>query len=161
MRRYCLDANALIEPWNKYYSMKRCPEFWDIIDNLGKDGIVFCPDQVKREIDKIDDGLKSWISGKPYLIRQETTSVQEHVRKILATFSSLIIVGADRSMADPWVIAHAMAENAVVVSKEYVARPNQKSTRVKIPDVCQHFKVPCISDFEFVDEIGLKLKATL
>ncbi|MBI5416427.1 DUF4411 family protein [Candidatus Poribacteria bacterium] len=161
MRFYCLDTNVFIEPWNKYYSMKRCPEYWDILDNLGKKGTVFCPDQVKREIDKVDDLLKQWLNTKPYFIRQETEDVQLRVREILKAFPNLIMVGANRSMADPWVVAHAMVVNAVVVSKEYGINQDQNNSRIKIPDVCRHFKINCISDFEFIDEIGIKFKASL
>ena len=160
-KKYCLDANAFIEPWNKYYAIGRCPEFWDILDDLGKKQIVFCPDQVKREIDKVDDGLKAWLNTRHFFLRQETEIVQQHVRAVLKTFPQLINVGASRSMADPWVIAHAMAEQAVVVSKEYLVHPGQKSTQIKIPDVCKHFKIDCINDFDFVDELGIKFKASI
>lgn len=160
-KKYCLDTNAFVEPWNKYYSIKLCSEYWEILNNLGQKGIVFCPDQVKREIDKIDDSLKDWLNSKPYFIRQETEEVQKYVRKILAKFPYLISVGANRSMADPWVIAHAMAENATVVSKEYIANPSQRNSRIKIPDVCQHFKVNCINDIDFNGEIGIKFRASI
>jgi len=160
-KKYCLDTNAFVEPWNKYYSIKRCPEYWEILDGLGKKGTVFCPDQVKREIDKVDDALKDWLNSKPYFTRVESESVQRHVREILKIFPHIISVGANRSMADPWVIAHAIAENAVVVSKEYITNPNQRNSRIKIPDVCHHFKVTCINDIDFIDEIGIKFKASL
>ena len=160
-KKYCLDTNAFVEPWNKYYSIKRCPEYWEILDDLGKKGTVFCPDQVKREIDKVDDTLKDWLNNKPYFIRVESESVQRYVRDILAIFPHIISVGANRSMADPWVIAHAMAENAVVVSKEYITNPSQRNSRIKIPDACHHFKVTCINDIDFIDEIGIKFKTSL
>lgn len=160
-RRYCLDTNAFIEPWNKYFSMSRCPEYWNIIDKLGQGNVVFCPDQVKREIDKTDDALKAWLNARTHLVRAETVEVQKIVREILKEFPHIISVGAERSMADPWVIAHAAVEKAVVVSKEYVESPKQGATRVKIPDVCRHYKIPCINDFAFVDEVGIKFDARL
>lgn len=160
-KKYCLDANAFIEPWNKYFSIQRCADYWEILNDLGVKGIVFCPDQVKREIDKADDGLKEWLNSKPYFIRAETEEVQKNVRKILAQFPQLISVGANRSMADPWVVAHAMSDSAIVVSKEYAINTTQKISRVKIPDVCSHFKITCINDFQFIDRIGIKFKASL
>jgi len=54
-----------------------------------------------------------------------------------------------------------MAEQAVVVSKEYLVHPGQKSTQIKIPDVCKHFKLACINDFDFIDELGIKFKASI
>ncbi len=161
MRRYCLDANAFIEPWNKHYSMKRCPQYWEILDKLGQDKIVFCPDQVKLEIKKVDDGLNEWLSARPHFVREETEEVQKRVREILKQFPFLISVGANRSMADPWVIAHALVEKAVVVTKEYKSSSIQSPSRVKIPDVCAHFKLPCLGEFEFIDEIGVNFEASL
>ena len=161
MKKYCLDANAFIEPWTKYYRPAFAPTYWEVLDNLGKRGVVFCPDQVKREIEKTDDSLKDWLKARPYFIREETIEVQERVRQILQKFPLLISVGANRSMADPWVIAHAMVEEAIVVSKEYVSRENQKETRIKIPDVCAYYGVHCISDYQFIEEVGIKFSARM
>lgn len=58
---YCLDTNVLIEPWNKYYSMDLCPEYWDVIDDLASKGIVFCTKLVRKEIENIDDKLNLWV----------------------------------------------------------------------------------------------------
>lgn len=155
-RLYCLDTNAFIEPWNKYYSMVLCPDYWAFLDNLAINGIIFCPDEVKREIDKMDDTLKAWLSDRPHLIHPVTEDVQMHVRDILAKFPNLVQQSSNRSMADPWVIAHALAEKAIVVSKEFKTHPNQNRDKVKIPDVCREYKVRCINDIEFVSEIGIR-----
>jgi predicted nucleic acid-binding protein len=161
MKKYCLDTNAFIEPWSKYYRPAFAAPYWEVLDDLGKKGIVFCPDQVKREIDKTDDGLKEWLKIRNYFVREETIEVQKRVREILQKFPHLISVGADRSMADPWVIAHAMVENAIVVSKEYITRENQKDTRIKIPDVCTYYKVPCINDYKFIEEVGIQFSVSM
>ncbi len=158
---YSLDSNALIEPWNKYYSIQLCPEYWEILDRLGKEGRIFCTEEVKREIEKVDDGLKSWLSKRPHLVKSISNEVQQKLREILVSFPNIISVGADRSMADPWVIAHAFVTNATVVSKEYAVPERQKDSRIKIPDVCRHFGVPCINDLQFVNEVGIKFSARL
>lgn len=159
MRIYCLDSNALIEPWNKYYTVERCPEYWDIIDQLAQQGTVFCALEVKHEIEKSDDGLKKWIHDKPYLFREETPEVNANIRLVLAKFPELIDSSKNRSMADPWVIAHAMSDKAIVVTKEL---PNgSASKKIKIPDVCNAFGVEWMNDFDFVDEIGIKFSASL
>jgi hypothetical protein len=41
--------------------------------------------------------------------------------------------------ADPWVIAHAMEDQGIVVTKESDSKSNAQKAR--IPDVCDHFKV--------------------
>jgi hypothetical protein len=38
---YCLDANVLIQAWQKYYSPKFCPDYWELLNELGKQGRIF------------------------------------------------------------------------------------------------------------------------
>lgn len=38
---YCLDANVLIQAWQKYYSPVLCPDYWKILDSLGSEGRIF------------------------------------------------------------------------------------------------------------------------
>jgi len=66
----------------------------------------------------------------------------------------------NRSIADPWVIAHAMAEDATVVTKENMeARPSDK--RIKIPNVCKNMGVPWLDDFGFIREIKIRFSCGL
>lgn len=159
MRVYCLDTNALIQPWTKYYSMIVCPSYWEILDRLAQDQIVFCTSEVGREIEKVDDGLYAWVKQRPYLIRDVDAQVMTHLRNILQDYPRLVDTRKSRSMADPWVIAHAIAEKAVVVTKEEPS--NGKSNRVKIPDVCQHLGIRWINDYRFVEELGIRFTASL
>jgi hypothetical protein len=57
--------------------------------------------------------------------------------------------------ADPWIIAHAIADGGTVVSQETDKRPN--ANRVRIPDVCQHFGVPCIKVWDMLRNLNVKL----
>ena len=157
-RKYCLDTNVLIEPWNKYWSPELCPEYWEIIDELAKAGTIFCTHDVRREIEKVEDGLNDWVKARPYLIREVNEDVQKHVRNILVKYPRLVDTAKDRSMADPWVIAHAKAEGATVVTREIGVGLNGK--KIKIPDVCADFGVEWIDDMAFVREIGIKFKAS-
>lgn len=157
--KYCLDANVFIEGWNKYYSMALCPTYWEIIDSLAKEGRLFSPIEVKKEILKEDDGLAAWIKSKPYIFKDINTNVQVHLRDIMASHPRLVDSTRQRSIADPWVIAFAIEENAIVVTKEMPTGPN--SRRIKIPDVCKDLRVPWMDDFEFAKEIGITFQAML
>ncbi len=156
--KYCLDTNFFIEAWNKYYSPEFCESYWDIIDNLAKEGVVFITQEVKKEIDKGDDNLKAWLKDKSYIVRPIDQKVQLCLRDLYTKDKShqyLANNTKNRSIADPWVIAHAMAENAVVVTKEYLANtPNTQ--KIKIPDVCQNMNVKWINDFDFIREVNIK-----
>ncbi|MCF7895877.1 MAG: DUF4411 family protein [Candidatus Omnitrophica bacterium] len=158
MKKYCLDTNVFIEPWNKYYSMDLAPNYWDMIDGLAKKGVIFCTEFVKKEILKTDDHLSDWVKKRPYLFKPINEEVQKHLRVILRKHERLVDSSKSRSMADPWVIAHAIAEQATVVTKEDPAPSLTK--KIKMPDVCKALNVECINDFEFLAKMGVQFKAT-
>jgi Domain of unknown function (DUF4411) len=60
-QKYCFDANVLIQAWQKYYSPKFCPDYWIVLDELGKQGIIFIPKMVFDEITLTDDDLSKWL----------------------------------------------------------------------------------------------------
>lgn len=159
MKRYCLDTNVFIQGWNKYYSMNLCPSYWEILDQLAHDNKVFSPIEVKREIEKTDDKLAEWIKTRPHLFIDITPEIQTHLREIMSSHQRLVDSTKQRSIADPWVIASAIAENAVVVTKETPAGLSSK--RIKIPDVCQAMRVPWMNDFQFVEQIGIRFDAAI
>lgn len=157
MKIYCLDANVFIQAWNDYYSIDQCPEYWGILDQLAKDRQVFCPEEVKREIDKQDDGLADWLKSRPHFVQDITADVQGNLRVVLEQFPRLVDTKKDRSMADPWIIAHAMAVGASVVTKEMPVGVNAKAP--KIPDACNHFAIDWMNDFQFTRELGIRFSA--
>lgn len=161
MKRYCLDTNILIESWNKHYSMDLCPDYWEILDDLARDDRIFCTVEVKREIEKTDDGLSNWIGERPHFFRELTEEVISSLQKIYKNpdHRRLVDSAKFRSVADPWVIAHAMAEGAVVVTKE--AFETNPTKRIKIPNVCKVLGVPWIDEFRFVTDIGIRFNAKL
>lgn len=155
-KTYCLDTGALIQPWNKYYSPELCPEYWEIVDELAKDGTVFCTIEVKRELEKIDDGLSEWTKKRDYLFREITDEVNTNMLRIMESHGELVDNKKGRSLADPWVVAHALAENATVVTSEGPA-----PKKIKIPDVCKAYGVPWIPEYQFAGEIGMKFTAQI
>lgn len=161
VKKYCLDTNILIEAWNKHYSMELCPDYWAILDKLAKEGKVFCTGEVKKEIEKMDDSLKEWIKDKAYLFKEPDEEVAKILKTIFQNKSNERLVDSlrFRSMADPWVIAHAIAEKAVVVTKE--GFETSKTKRIKIPNVCASMNVPCIDEFQFLQEIGIRFTAKI
>src|ERR1700748_3663009 len=58
---YCLDANVLIQAWQKYYSPKFCPDYWKILEELGRDKKIFLPELVYEEITRTEDDLSNWL----------------------------------------------------------------------------------------------------
>jgi Domain of unknown function (DUF4411) len=166
---YCIDANVLIQSWQKYYSPDICPDYWDILDDLGKRGRIFIPEEVKNEIvvkdnpDKTEDDLSKWLKRSSIPIHKPTENVIACWQKILQadpTHKLLVDNIKGRSLADPWLISHAMNMNATVVTKENIESA-MNSKRIKIPNVCQNMGVRCIDDFEFIKELGLKFSCKI
>ncbi len=145
--KYCFDANAFIEPWTKYYSPELVPGYWRKIDQLAQAGRIICPTEVYNEITNCDDGLARWIKDRKDLIVRPSTDVllQNKVREILRLFPKVIKVQKSKSMADPWVVAQAIVDGAIVVTKEI----HGANTDIKIPNVCDHFNVKYINDYAF------------
>jgi predicted nucleic acid-binding protein len=161
--RYCLDANLLIQAWQKYYNPKFCPDYWKILVELGKNGTIFIPELVYEEIVRTEDDLSKWLKGSKIPINKISEPVTICLQKIYAAdpiHKYLVDNTKARSLADPWVIAHALHENASVVTKEEKVTA-LNSNRIKIPNVCDSMGIRWINDFQFIDELGIKFQCSL
>ena len=154
---YCLDANVLIEAWNSYYSPELCPTYWQVLERLGKANQIFLPEIVSDEITRTQDKLSEWLAGSGIRIRKNTSGSGLALSKIYRAderHERLVDNIRGRSLADPWVIAHALETGACVVTKEKLTvEPDAK--RIRIPDVCRNMGVPCITDFDFLKETSV------
>lgn len=157
-QKYCLDANVLIQAWRNYYSPMFCPQYWELLNQLGKDDKIFLPQAVYEEIGRTEDDLSNWLKGSNIPKRKLDEAVIESWHKIIAAnpiHKHLVDNIKGRSLADPWVIAHAFCETATVVTKEEkITAVN--SDRIKIPNVCENMKIKCINDFQFIHELNIK-----
>lgn len=161
--KYCLDANVLIQSWQKYYNPKFCPDYWKILVELGKNGKIFIPELVYEEIVRTEDDLSKWLKGSKIPINKISEPVTICLQKIYAadpTHKNLVDNTKARSLADPWVIAHALHENASVVTKEEKVTA-LNSNRIKIPNVCDNMGIRWINDFQFIDELDIKFQCSL
>lgn len=160
---YCLDANVLIQAWQKYYSPELCPEYWENLIELGNKEIIFIPNAVRDEIIRTEDDLSDWLKRSNIPIRQVTEPVTlalQHIYKADPKHKFLVDNTRARSLADPWIIAHSIAEGATVVTKEEkVTQLNSK--RIKIPNVCDNMNVRWLNDFEFLKEVGIRFSSRI
>jgi predicted nucleic acid-binding protein len=161
--KYCLDANVLIQAWQKYYNPKFCPDYWGILIELGKQDKIFIPELVYEEITRTEDDLSRWVKASKIPIKKISEPVTICLQKIYAVnpvHKNLVDNITGRSLADPWVIAHSLHENATVVTKEEkITALNSK--RIRIPNVCDNMGLRWMNDFQFIDELGIKFKCSL
>jgi len=157
---YCLDANVLIQAWQKYYSPKFCPDYWDVLNEFGNQGRIFVPEMVYDEITRTEDNLSKWLKESKIPIKKIDEPVTKCLQSIYAknpTHKYLVDNTKARSLADPWVIAHAINEKATVVTKEEkVTALNSK--KIKIPNVCDNLDIRWINDFQLIHELEIQFK---
>jgi predicted nucleic acid-binding protein len=161
--KFCLDANVLIQAWQKYYNPKFCPDYWKILIELGKQEIIFIPELVYEEITRTEDELSKWVMASKIPIEKISESVTICLQKIYAAdpeHKKLVDNIRGRSLADPWVIAHAMDKNAIVVTKEN-KETALNSKRIKIPNVCENMGIKWIDDFQLIERLDIKFSCTL
>lgn len=145
---YCFDTSAFVEAWRRRYPIQLFPDFWDRVDEMARDGNrVFANEEVRAEIERIDDDLLAWIRARPHLILVLDDAVQARTTEILRSHSRLMNLRKNRSMADPFVIAHAPVLNAAVVTEE---RLTESRKAPRIPDVCRAIGVECIDVVTFM-----------
>jgi len=162
-KTYCLDANVLIQAWQKYYSPKFCPGYWEVLNDLGDQGKIFIAEEVYNEITRTEDDLCKWLKASKMPVRSIDGNVTKCLQDIYAkdvSHKALVDNTKARSLADPWVIAHALNEGATVVTKEEKVTA-LNSNRIKIPNVCDNMGITWINDFDFIAELNIRFACTL
>ena len=159
--KFWLDTNVFITPKNSYYSFDIAPGFWTFIDEQAETGEIAAPALVYDElVDRSDDQLAQWARerrGSPLFVKP-SASVQSDLTRIADHVTSRYEPNQAADFlkgADPWVIAHAIAEGGIVVTLETKVPPG--STKVKIPNICEHFGIAWTSMFEMLSALGLRL----
>lgn len=151
--KYLLDANTYIQAKNLYYNMDFCPAYWDWLDLQCQNGLIASIDQVGRELRDGNDELASWTAQRAHHFLDNADQVTQSNFVLIA---KKVMEGnfnpANRDLflakADPWLIAKAMTLGATVVSNE--SHVDELSRKVKVPNICQAFDVPCISTFKLL-----------
>ncbi len=162
-QKYCLDTNVLVQAWQKYYSPKFCPDYWSILNDLGSQNRIFLPQKAYEEITRTDDDLTEWLkksSIPEYKIDEHVIECLKNIYANNPAHKKLVDNTKQRSMADPWIIAHALKEGAILVTKEeIITAPN--TTKVKIPNVCDNMGVLWINDFQLVEELNIQFSCRI
>ncbi len=124
-----------------------------------KNEIVVTDDKEKKE-----DDLSKWLKRSSIPVHKPTESVIKCWQNIIQAnpLHKLLVDNVKgRSLADPWVISHALDKKATVVTKESPIISLNAKKPVTIPNVCDNMRVRWIDDFAFVKEIGLKFSCRL
>ena len=161
MPRFWLGTNVFITPKNAFYSFDIAPGFWAFIDEQAASKEIATSSLVYDElVTETDDELAKWARDRkdgPLFVRPSET-VESALTRIADHVKSAYAANQARDFlhgADPWVIAHALADGGSVVSLEREVPPTSK--KAKIPNVCEHFGVEYPSLFGMLRQLGLRL----
>lgn len=147
-----MDTSALLHAWNERYPRDHFPSLWSRVDALVEDGRVISPEEVLHEVSKKGDGLFEWCEERKHLFIPLDDKVMGKTTEILARFERLVDTKRFRQQADPFVIALSVVRGASVVTAE--AHRKSESKAPKIPDVCDHYNVPCLSFLDLIKAEG-------
>ena len=160
---FCIDTNVLIEAWQRYYSPEICLDYWKILNEIGAQGRIFISEVVFDEIKKSEDDLFKWLKDSNISVKKIDESVSKCLQDIYSKneiHKYLVDNTKLRSLADPWIIAHAINERATVVTKEEKVTA-LNSRRIKIPNVCDNMGIRCINDFQLIRELNIKFSCEI
>lgn len=129
------------------------PTLWENFDRLIKEEEIISVREVLREI---EDGplpsLTSWARTNSDFFALPTPEEAAFITRIYSVphfhqniEQQKLLKGGH--MADPFVIAKAQVLERTVVTTE-LFKPNS----AKIPNICRHFVVPCMTLQEFMEE---------
>lgn len=152
-----LDANAFIEPKNRFYAFDICPGFWDFIIDIFASGNAGSIMPVRDEILAGGDNLSTWMKGSlnkvsfyDCIADPQVVAEYQRVASYVQTAYSKPQVVHDflkPGAADPWIVAHALAYDATVVTQE---THKSRGKKVSLFDVCNHFGIHHVDVFEFI-----------
>jgi len=152
---YLLDTNVFITAKRDHYRMNVCPGFWDWIAAANRAGKLYSITAVREELKKGSDVLVSWASqqSKTFFLPPD-----EYVIRALEEVSGWANTKDYRpaaiseffSVADYWLVGHALATGYTVVTHE-VGVPTSKK-QIKLPDACNGIGVKWINPFDMLEK---------
>lgn len=154
-RLYSFDTSAFINGRHNLFPPPAFDALWDGISALIDEGAVRAVDPVKWELERKSDEVRTWAKAQKGLFVPLREPIQRHTKAVLAAHPTLIKDhGGNRSGADPFVIALAMAHDGIVVTQE---QPKRSLNKPHIPDVCDALGVKWMGLSEFIVHCGWKV----
>lgn len=165
MALFIVDTNFFIQSHRITYPLDVAVNFWHKVKRLFDEEKIASIDKVRDEIFKNDDELKKWIEQNLRSEFFKSTETQE----VLIEYQKIVIWANSKSShyvqnaineflqyenADAWLIAYGLSinKNCIIVTQEK-SEPNRKS-KIKIPEVCNDFKLPYKNIIEMFRELG-------
>ena len=142
---YVFDTNAFGQLFHSFYP-GRFPTLWANFDALVADGSITSTREVLREIEDAPvESLRDWAKSNKELFPTPTANEGAFIAQIFTVthFQQLIeqkkLLKGGKN-ADPFIVARAAIISGTVVTME-----KEPKDGAKIPNICRHFNIPCVS----------------
>ena len=136
----------------KHYYRDVFKSVWIGLDGLVASGNIISTREVWNELQRgaPHPHTHPWFKANQHIFAVPQADELRFVGQIFAVPHFRALIGTKQQLngtpvADPFVIALAYAKKGTVVTEE-VLKPNA----AKIPNVCDHFKIPCINLEQFM-----------
>lgn len=142
---YVIDTNSFRVMSNYYPEI--FPTFWERGESLVIAERLLSVREVLKELDAQNPSthLDEWCRHNDAIFSPPTSKEMQRVADILKVPHFRQLIGERQKLrgqpvADPFLVARGIERHATVVTEE-ISKPNA----AKIPNVCAHFSVRCIS----------------
>ncbi|MBK6973463.1 MAG: DUF4411 family protein [Sterolibacteriaceae bacterium] len=160
---YVFDTSSLRSLQHFYPRVFK--SIWDGLEKLVEQNCLISTREVFNELDRqaVSAEVLKWANNHKALFTTPTSPELQFVVEIFKIKHFQGLIGAQQRLkgtpvADPFVIACARINKGTVVTEEgwqYGSKPlTLKPNAAKIPNVCAHFKIPCIGLEEFMHQQG-------
>ncbi|MDG9669419.1 DUF4411 family protein [Hahella sp. CR1] len=149
---YVFDTSAFRDVFKSYYK-ERFPSLWEKFDAMILNGSIVSTREVMKEIEEQTDDLKEWSEQNQDVFSIPTPKEAGFIREIYnvkhfqANIEQKKLLKGGKN-ADPFVIAAAAGRDPIA---SVVTLEKEKPGAAKIPNICKHFKVPCINLEQFME----------
>lgn len=143
--RYIIDTSAMLsQKEDESYRRTVLRSQWAALDEMvKKEEIVTCS-ELKIEVQ--DKSVLEWMEACGMKVLPIDQEIQEFVRKVVKTNTTLVDFKFNKSSGDAFLIATAMKYGLTVISNE------KKNAQTRIPFTCQLLNVPCLSIIDFFED---------
>jgi len=151
---YVFDTAPLSTLFKNFYPA-RFPTLWKHFDGLVDNGSIVSTREVAREIGNgAVEALRQWAADHVDIFPAPTADEGQFVLEIYKVQHFQNNIKQQKLLkggilADPFVIAKAKIIDGTVVTMEKF-KPNS----AKIPNICDHFDIPCMDLEKFMEEEG-------
>ena len=163
---YILDTNIFIHIKDWVFPLDADHMyFWDFLLEQAQQNYFKLPEMVVSELESGTDALGVWIGQHKSDFKLPTPIVLSNnsLSSVVAVYNSIRGVPLTEAeleylKADPYVIAHAITEEAIVVTAEklFGIQPNTTAKNIRIPNICEQMNVPYMSELRFMWELSQK-----